>query len=507
MIENLLLGFSFSLSPTSLLYCLLGVTVGTVVGLLPGIGPVSSIALLLPLTYQLDVLPAVIMLAGIYYGVQYGGTITSILVNIPGEASTVITCLEGNQMAKKGRAGPALGIAAFGSFIASSFAILVITLVAAPLTKLALLMGPPEYLALMIAGLCLVVHLSGESLLKSLIMAVAGLLLSTVGIDTVSGQTRFTFGLTPLLDGVDLALMAMGIFGFSEVLSILETRGQRNETVQLRTRTRDLLPDRSDWKASSLPIARGSVLGFFLGLIPGGGAVLASFMSYAVEKRFSKRKAEFGTGVIEGVAGPESANNSACIASFVPLLNLGIPSNPVTALLFAALMIHGLTPGPLLLRDNPGFFWGVLTSMYIGNLILLLLNIPLLGLLVKILAVPGYIMAPVITVICFTGAYSLDNDPSSILIVLVFGFFGYMMKKYRYDPAPLILAFVLGQIMENSLRQSLAIFHGDLLQIVARPVVMTILTTTLLVFFSPVVTRTAMNAWSRRPVRRGQGST
>lgn len=498
MIENLLTGFALSLSASNLLYCFMGVTIGTVVGLLPGLGPVSSIALLLPLTYKMEVLPAVIMLAGIYYGVQYGGTITSVLVNIPGEASTVVTCLDGHQMAKKGRAGAALGIAAFGSFIAGTFGILMISLMAPLLAKVALAMGPPEYVALMLAGLCLVTFLSGKSMLKSLMMAALGLLLGTVGIDSVSGQTRFTFGATPLLDGIDLALMAMGIFGLGEVLAMLEGGEGKKESLRLKSRIRDLLPDRNDWKASSMPIARGSVLGFFLGLIPGGGAVLASFISYAVEKRYSKRKEEFGSGVIEGVAGPESANNSAAIGAFVPLLSLGIPANPVMALLFAALMIHGLDPGPLLLLDNPGFFWGVLTSMYIGNVLLLILNVPLIGLLVKILRVPDYIMAPIITIVCLTGAYSLNNDPSSILIVSIFGLIGYLMRKYEYDPAPLVLAFVLGPVMENSLRQSLKMFQGDVFQMISRPVVMVILLAILLLFVSPVITKRLTKAWHRR---------
>lgn len=497
MIENLLTGFSLALSATNLLYCLAGVTIGTVVGLLPGLGPVSSIALLLPLTYKIDLLPAVIMLAGVYYGVQYGGTITSVLVNIPGEASTVVTCIEGHQMARKGRAGAALGIAAFGSFIAGTFGILMISLMAPLLAKVALAMGPPEYVALTIAGLCLVTYLSGKSVLKSLSMAVLGLLLCTVGMDSVSGQTRFTFGLTPLLDGIDVALMAMGIFGLGEVLTMLEGGDGNKESLELKTRIKDLLPDRNDWKISSMPIARGSVVGFLLGLIPGGGAVMASFISYAIEKRFSKRKEEFGSGAIEGVAGPESANNSGAIAAFVPLLTLGIPNNPVMALLFAAFMIHGLNPGPLLLRDDPNFFWGILASMYIGNFLLLLLNVPLIGLLVKILKVPDRIMAPLITVICFTGAYSLGNDVSSILIVSIFGVVGYLMRKFEYDPAPFILAYVLGPVLENSLRQSLKIFQGDVVAMASRPVVMAILILVLLLFLSPIIKKSAARVWSR----------
>lgn len=486
MLDNIILGFSASLSPINLLYCLIGVTLGTVVGVLPGLGPVSSIALLLPLTYKTDLLSAVIMLSGIYYGVQYGGTITSVLMNIPGEASTVVTCIDGYQMAKRGRAGAALGIAAFGSFIAGTFGIILLMFLAPPLARLALLMGPPEYTALMIAGLSLVIYLSGKSMIKSLMMGVLGLLLGTAGMDPISGQIRFGMGIKTLMDGIDLAPMAMGLFGLAEVFALIESRDEPVGFLDVKTRLREILPNRKDWKDSMLPITRGSVAGFIMGILPGGGAVMASFISYAMEKRLSRHPEKFGTGAIEGVAGPESSNNSAAIGAFVPLLTLGIPANVVMALLIGAFMIHGVNPGPLLLRDNPALFWGIITSMYVGNFLLLILNVPLIGVFVKILKVPSEIMAPIITVVCFVGAYGINNDVSGILFVILFGATGYLMRKFKYDPAPLVLAFVLGPLMENSLRQSMMLFRGNIFKIFERPVTLVLLVLAVFLFLSPV---------------------
>ena len=489
MVDNIILGFSASLTPVNLLYCLIGVTLGTIVGILPGLGPVSSIALLLPLTYKTDLLSAVIMLSGIYYGVQYGGTITSVLMNIPGEASTVVTCIDGYQMAKKGRAGAALGIAAFGSFIAGTFGIILLMFLAPPLAKIALMMGPPEYTALMIMGLSLVIYLSSKSMIKSLMMGVLGLLLGTIGMDPISGQIRFGMGIKNLMDGVDLAPMAMGLFGLAEVFMLIESKEGHNEFLNVKTKLREILPNRKDWKESFFPITRGSVSGFLMGILPGGGAVMASFISYAMEKRLSKHPGKFGTGAIEGVAGPESSNNAAAIGAFVPLLTLGIPANVVMALLIGAFMIHGVNPGPLLLRDNPVLFWGIITSMYIGNILLLIQNVPLIGLFVKILKVPPKIMAPLITVICFIGAYSINNSVSGILIVIIFGTMGYLMRKFRYDPAPLILAFVLGPLMEDTLRQSMMLFRGDILQIFQRPIATALLGITFFLIISPLITK------------------
>lgn len=488
MLENLLLGFSHSLSLSNIFYCLFGVTVGTAVGVLPGLGPVSSIALLLPFTYKIDVLSAIIMLAGIYYGVQYGGTMTSILVNIPGEASTVVTCIDGYQMALKGRAGAALGISAFGSFIAGTFGIIVLMLLAPPLARVALMMGPPEYTALMITGLTLVIYLSGKSMIKSLMMGVLGLILGTVGMDPMSGQLRFTMGSSTLMDGIDLALVAMGLFGLAEALALMGGVKSSRKVVET-TKLRDILPSREDWKRSSVPIGRGTVSGFLMGVLPGGGAVMASFISYAMERRFAKRPERFGQGAIEGVAGPESANNAAAVGAFVPLLTLGIPANVVMALLIGAFMIHGVNPGPLLLKDNPALFWGIITSMYIGNFLLLILNVPLIGVFVRILKVPYEILGPVITVFCFLGAYSINNNATGILIVIVFGVAGYLMRYFEYDPAPLVLAIVLGPLMEDSLRQSLMLFRGDVSLIVHRPIALAFLGIAVFLLVSPLFSR------------------
>jgi putative tricarboxylic transport membrane protein len=488
MLENIILGFSHSLSLNNIFYCLFGVTIGTAVGVLPGLGPVSSIALLLPFTYKIDVLSAIIMLAGIYYGVQYGGTMTSILVNIPGEASTVVTCIDGYQMALKGRAGAALGISAFGSFIAGTFGIVVLMLLAPPLARVALMMGPPEYTALMITGLTLVIYLSGKSMIKSLMMGVLGLILGTVGMDPMSGQLRFTMGSSALMDGIDLALVAMGLFGLAEALALMGGVKSSRKMVET-TKLKDILPTREDWKRSSVPIGRGSVAGFLMGVLPGGGAVMASFVSYAMERRFSKRPERFGQGAIEGVAGPESANNAAAVGAFVPLLTLGIPANVVMALLIGAFMIHGVNPGPLLLKDNPGLFWGIITSMYIGNFLLLILNVPLIGIFVRILKVPYEILGPIITVFCFLGAYSINNNATGILIVIVFGVVGYLMRYFEYDAAPLVLAMVLGPLMEDSLRQSLMLFRGDVTQIVHRPIALVFLGIAGFLLVSPLLSR------------------
>jgi putative tricarboxylic transport membrane protein len=436
------------------------------------------------------------MLAGIYYGVQYGGTITSVLVNIPGEASTVVTCIDGYQMARKGRAGAALGIAAFGSFIAGTFGIAMLMLLAPPLAKVALMMGPPEYTALMITGLTLVIYLSSKSMIKSLMMGVLGLLLGTVGMDPVSGQMRFTMGSSALMDGIDLALVAMGLFGLAEALELI-TGGTSSADVVVNQKLSEILPSREDWKKSSLPIARGSIAGFLMGVLPGGGAVMASFISYALERRVSKHPERFGKGAIEGVAGPESANNAAAVGAFVPLLTLGIPANVVMALLIGAFMIHGVNPGPLLFKDNPALFWGIITSMYIGNFLLLILNVPLIGLFVGILKVPYQILGPIITIFCLIGAYSINNNVAGILIVIVFGVVGYLMRYFEYDPAPLVLAIVLGPLMEDSLRQSLMLFRGDASQVIHRPIALAFLVIAGFLLFSPLLSRLIKTGFSK----------
>jgi len=465
--ENLLLGYQVVFSAANLLYCFVGVFVGTLIGVLPGIGPAGAISLLLPVTYGIKPVSAIIMLAGIYYGTQYGGSTTSVLVNIPGEAASVVTCIDGYQMARQGRAGPALGIAAFGSFIAGTVGVIILMFLAEPLSNVALSFGPPEFFSLMILALTISTYLAHGSMIKALIMVVLGMGLSQVGTDIISGRMRFTFGIMELQDGIGLVPLVMGLFGISEVLINLEESG---EVTILKEKIKGLLPNLKDWMDSIRAIIRGTFLGFFLGILPGGGAVVASFVSYAVEKRFSKHPEKFGTGVIEGVAGPESANNSATSGAFIPLFVLGIPSNAVMALLLGALMIHGLQPGPLLIKENPEVFWGTIVSMYIGNVMLLILNLPLIGLWVKVLKIPYRILFPLILFFCVIGCYSLDNRAFDVFMMLIFGIIGYIFRKVKYEPAPLVLAFILGPLMENALGQSLLMFGGDFSLFITRPI-------------------------------------
>jgi putative tricarboxylic transport membrane protein len=426
------------------------------------------------------------MLAGIYYGAMYGGSTTSILVNIPGEAASVVTCLDGYQMALKGRAGPALGIAAFGSFIAGTFAVIALTFVGPFLSNLALAFGPPEFFSLMIVGITVLTYLSSGSMIKALMMAGVGLILSGVGMDTISGKYRFTYQIQSLLDGIGVVPVAMGLFGISEVLLNLETEIKRDI---LTTRVKNLLPTLKDWADSIWSIIRGSILGFFLGIIPGGGAVVASFASYAIEKKASKHPEEFGKGAIQGVAGPEAANNAAAGGAFIPLLTLGIPANPVMAILLGALMIHGLTPGPLLIRNAPDLFWGTIASMYIGNGMLIVLNLPLIPMWVKVLKVPYYLLYPLILLFCLIGAYSLENSVGDVIMMLIFGILGFLMKKFRYDGAPMILALVLGQKLETSLRRSLIMSHGDFSIFISRPISLGFLIVAVLLLVVPIITQ------------------
>ncbi len=485
ILQNVGYGFQVACQPINLMYCFFGVLIGTLVGVLPGLGPAAAIALLLPTTFHVNPVSATIMLAGIFYGAMYGGSTTSILVNIPGEAASVVTCIDGYQMARKGRAGPALGISAFGSFIAGTFSVIALTFVGPFLANIALAFGPPEYFSLMIVGITVLTYLSSGSMIKSLMMAGIGLILSGVGMDTIAGKYRFTFDIPALLDGVGVVPVAMGLFGISEVLLNLETEIKRD---LLTTKVKNLFPSLKDWGLSIWPIIRGSILGFFLGIIPGGGAVIASFASYAIEKKIAKHPEEFGKGAIQGVAGPEAANNAGAGGSFIPLLTLGIPANPVTAILLGALMIHGLTPGPLLIKDAPDLFWGTIVSMYIGNGMLLVLNLPLIPLWVKVLKVPYYLLYPLILLFCLIGAYSLDNSVADVIIMLVFGILGFLMKKYRYDGAPLILALVLGQKLETSLRRSLIMSHGDFSTFVTRPISLAFLIIAVLLLIIPIFT-------------------
>jgi putative tricarboxylic transport membrane protein len=465
--SQLMMGFEVALQPVNLLYCFIGVFVGTLVGVLPGIGPVGTIAILLPITFGIPPLTGVIMLAGIYYGAQYGGSTTSILVNIPGEASSVVTCLDGYRMARQGRAGPALGISAMGSFIGGTFSIIALMFLVYPLAEGALKFGPPEYFALMCLGMTIVVYLAKGSLIKGLIMAVLGLFLGSIGTD-VSGKLRFEFGIKELSDGIDLVPLVMGLFGISEVLTNI---GKPSKTKEVfKAKVKNLFPNLEDWKRSIGPIVRGSFLGFFLGILPGGGAILSSFVSYSTEKRISKHPEEFGKGAIEGVAGPETANNAATGGAFIPLLALGIPSNAVMALLLGALLIHGVSPGPMLIKQHPDVFWGTIASMYIGNGMLLLLNLPLIGLWVKVLKIPYGILFPLIFLFTIIGAYSVNKSIFDLMLMFFFGIVGYVLRKFKYEEAPLVLAFILGPMLETAFRQSLIISSGQLSIFLIRPI-------------------------------------
>jgi putative tricarboxylic transport membrane protein len=485
--HHIFFGLGVALQPLNLLFCFIGVLIGTLVGVLPGLGPVAAISLLLPATFHASPVASIIMLSGIYYGAMYGGSTTSILVNIPGEAASVVTCFDGYQMARKGRAGPALGIAAFGSFIAGTLAVIGLAFMAPPLAAIALRFGPPEYFSLMVLGLTVLTFLAGGSMLKSLMMACFGVVVGNVGLDLITARPRFTFGWDILLDGVGLVPVVMGLFGVSEVLINVEEKISSREI--FKTKFKGLLPNLQDWKDSIWPILRGSGLGFFLGILPGGGAVISSFVSYGIEKRLSKHPEEFGKGAIAGVAGPESANNAATAGAFIPLLTLGLPSNAVMAILLGALMIYNMPPGPRLITSHPNLFWGVISSMYIGNIMLLVLNLPLIGVWVKILKVPYPVLFPLILLFCLIGAYSLNNNPAEIGLMLIFGVLGYLMKKFKYDGAPLVLAMVLGPLMDNSLRQSLLMSGGSGMIFFTRPICLVILGAVTLIFLLPVLPR------------------
>jgi putative tricarboxylic transport membrane protein len=466
MWTDILYGFQVATTPANLFFCFLGVFLGTLMGVLPGIGPAGAMAILLPISLQITPVGSIIMLAGIYYGSMYGGSTTSILVSIPGEPASVMTCVDGYQMALKGKAGPALGIAAIGSFIAGTFSVVALMFLATPLATVALKFGPPEFFSLVLMGLTLATYLSSKSPDKALMSALLGLLLSWVGIDLVNGTSRFTFGLLELSDGVGVIPLVMGLFGISEVLLELE---KTDAAVLTKTKITNLLPNREEWRQSVGPIARGSVLGFFLGILPGGGGIIANFMSYIMEKRLSKHPERFGTGEIAGVAGPEAANNAAAGGALIPLLSLGIPMNATVALLFAALMIHGVRPGPMLIAENPEVFWGIVASMYIGNVMLIILNLPLIGIWVKVLKIPYKIIFPMIVLFCLIGVYAINLSTMDLSLMLGFGVLGYLMRKFGFDPAPLCLAFILGPLLEVAMRQSLLLSQGNFAVFFTRP--------------------------------------
>ena len=467
LFSNLALGFGVALSLKNLALCFTGCFIGTLIGVLPGVGPIATIAMLLPITFGIDPVGALIMLAGIYYGAQYGGSTTAILVNIPGEATSVVTTLDGHQMARQGRAGVALGISAIGSFIAGSVATVLIAALGAPLTRLALLFGPAEYFSLMVMGLCFAVVLARGSILKAIAMIMLGLLFSTIGTDLETGQERMTFGFAPLSDGLDFAVLAMGIFGFAEVIKNLENPETRDV---VRQKVGRLLPNWDEMKQSAMPIARGTALGSILGILPGNGAVLGPFASYTLEKKLAKDPSRFGKGAIEGVAGPESANNAGAQTSFIPLLTLGIPPNAVMALMVGAMTIHGVIPGPQVMTKNPQLFWGMIASMWIGNLMLLIINLPLIGLWVKLLKVPYRLMFPAILLFCCIGIYSINNQPVDVALTAFFGLFGYALIKFGFEPAPLLLGYVLGKLLEEKMRQALIISRGSFMTFVERPI-------------------------------------
>ncbi|MGE0724775.1 MAG: tripartite tricarboxylate transporter permease [Alphaproteobacteria bacterium] len=467
IVANLGLGFSTALSLQNIALCFTGCLIGTLIGVLPGVGPIATIAMLLPLTFKVDPTGALIMLAGIYYGAQYGGSTTAILVNIPGEATAVVTVLDGHQMARQGRAGTALGMAAIASFFAGTVATLVIAALGAPLTRLALLFGPAEYFSLMVMGLAFAVVLARGSVPKAIAMIVAGVLLSTVGTDLETGDERLTLGLMALSDGIDFAVLAMGLFGFAEILRNLETPEARDV---VRSAIGRLLPTRDDFRRSALPILRGTGLGAALGILPGNGAVLGPFASYAAEKKLARDPSRFGRGAIEGVAGPEAANNAGAQTAFIPLLTLGIPPNAVMALMVGAMTIHGVIPGPQVMTKNPNLFWGMIASMWIGNLMLLIINLPLVGLWVRLLKVPYRLMFPAILMFCCIGIYSINNNPADVLLAAFFGVVGYTLIKLGLEPAPMLLGFVLGRLMEEKLRQALVISRGSFMTFLERPV-------------------------------------
>jgi putative tricarboxylic transport membrane protein len=469
-LQNLLLGFSVALDPSVLVYAFAGCIIGTLVGMMPGLGPLAGISLLLPATFGLNPIIAVVLLAGVYYGAMYGGSTTSILVRIPGEAASVMTCIDGYEMTKNGRAGPALAIAAIGSFVAGTAGVVGLMLLAPTLAAFALRFGPPEYTALLMMGLFILAYMSGGSMSKTLASAVLGLLLGMIGIDVMSGYTRFNFDIVELGDGVGIVPVAVGMFGISEILL---TAGQSGALKVQQPKLRDLIPSRREFRLSVGPIARGSLLGFLIGIIPGSAHIISSFVSYGLERRLSKDPERFGKGAIEGVAGPESANNSAATGAFVPMMALGIPTSPVTAVMIAAIMVHGISPGPLLITQQPELFWGFVASMYVGNVVLLILNLPLVGLFVNLLRIPYPYLYPCILSFCILGTYSVANSMMDVWMMLIMGGIGYVLRKFHYDLAPIALGLVLAPILELSLRQSLAMSAGDYGIFLERPIATT----------------------------------
>ena len=488
-------GFSVVLAPENLLFVFLGVTIGTIIGVLPGLGPTATIALLLPITYTVSPEAAIMMLAGVYYGSMYGGTITSVLLRIPGEAASAITAVDGYEMTRQGRGGPALGIAAIGSFIGGTVAIIGLAFVAPVLASWALRFGPPEYAALTILGLVLVTYLGTRSTLKSVIAALLGLLLAVVGPDPIKGTSRFSFGIPDMFSGIDLVAIAMGLFGIGEIMYNLEKRLTGSGTIG---EINGIVPTRDDWKQSRGAIARGTLLGFPIGMLPGGGGVMSSLASYATEKKLAKDPSQFGKGAIQGVAGPETANNASSISAFIPLLTLGLPSNAVLALILGALMMQDITPGPNMIVEHPELFWGVIASMFIGNAILLALNLPFVGIFVQLLRVRIGIIGGIALLVTLVGVYTINSTEFDMWVMLTAGLVGYLMRKTGFEPAPLVLAFVLGSVMEVAFRQSMLLSDGSLSIFITRPIAASIIGLMGLVVLSSIV-----GAIRRRRGRKG----
>jgi putative tricarboxylic transport membrane protein len=482
-LNGLFYGLSVAFEFHNLLLVFAGCLLGTLIGVLPGIGPVGTISILLPLTFQLPPAGAIIMLAGIYNGAMYGGSTTSILINVPGETASVVTCLDGYAMARQGQAGAALGISVFGSFIAGTVGLIGLQLIAVPLSTVALKFGPPEYFAIILLGFTFIVYLAQRSMIKAVLMALAGLTLSLIGLDPITSQQRMTFGNLNLFEGLNVAPLAIGLFGLAEVFNNLE---KTTSVKILNVKIKNMFPGKQQWLQARWAIVRGTVIGFFMGILPGGGPVLSTFIAYGVEKRVSKHPEKFGLGAIEGVASPESANNAAASTSFIPLLTLGIPPNVVLAVMFGAFLIHGVTPGPLLITQHPEIFWGVVGSMYLGNVILLILNLPLIPLWVQVLRIPDRILYPLIILFCLVGAYSINNSVFDIGVMILFGVMGYLLKKFDYEAAPLILGFVLGPMFEVNLRRSLLMSQGSFAIFVERPIALTALIVCLILIVLPV---------------------
>ncbi|KEQ02300.1 tripartite tricarboxylate transporter permease [Pseudorhizobium pelagicum] len=484
LLQHLALGFETALTPVNLFYCFAGVLIGTLIGVLPGLGPAPTVAMLLPLSFGLPPVSGFIMLSGIFYGAQYGGSTTAILINTPGESSSVVTALEGYQMARRGRAGEALAMAAVGSFIAGTIATFIIALLAPPLAKAALLFGPAEYFSLMVLGLIAAIALASGSVLKAIAMAIIGLLLGLVGTDVTSGVQRYTFGVLDLFDGIAIVALAMGLFAVAEVLRNLEDPTQESVIVAQVT---GLAAGLKSTRRAMGSILRGTAIGSLLGILPGGGATLSSFASYAMEKRLSREPEKFGTGVVEGLAGPESANNAGAQTSFIPMLTLGLPSNPVMALMIGALMIHGIQPGPNVISEQPELFWGLIASMWIGNLMLVILNLPLVGLWVRLLTFPYHLLFPTIIVITCIGVFSFSNSMFDVWMLIIFSVAGYVLVRLRCEPAPLLLGFILGPMMEEHLRRALLLSRGDPMVFVERPISATMLAVAALLIFAPAL--------------------